>query len=243
MSWSQRGGAGICLSVWRGMRPAVVLALAVAALAAPIKAAAWIPLCQELWNPHGQTTPPAGNTTCPGSKGGQNEDGFYQVGACDGTWVAHEPGFGGPVGPVGNPIFAEPSTCNGEEGTVVLVDGCGDGPTGWVYNPISPEDVVTDPTIVIKYTENGAKPDEKKIGNLDNPNADGVYKHYNGQGDLMVCDAQNGIFTFTAGTSLTQKQINSLLEEGICTCCYVPPPPKDSVPSNPNTTCPPLSIQ
>jgi hypothetical protein len=33
--------------------------------------------CTETTNPHGQNVPPAGSTTLPGPKGGQNEDGFY----------------------------------------------------------------------------------------------------------------------------------------------------------------------
>jgi hypothetical protein len=33
--------------------------------------------CTEYVNPHGQTIPPAGSTTLPGPRGGQNEDGFY----------------------------------------------------------------------------------------------------------------------------------------------------------------------
>lgn len=33
--------------------------------------------CKETVNPNGKTVPPAGSTTLPGSKGGQNEDGFY----------------------------------------------------------------------------------------------------------------------------------------------------------------------
>ena len=39
--------------------------------------------CVEAVNPHGQKVPPAGSTTLPGSKGGQNEDGFYQLNAYD----------------------------------------------------------------------------------------------------------------------------------------------------------------
>lgn len=39
--------------------------------------------CTETVNPHGQTVPPAGKTTLPGPKGGQNEDGFYQLLAKD----------------------------------------------------------------------------------------------------------------------------------------------------------------
>ncbi len=222
-----------------------MLALAVAALAMPGRAAAWQALCQELWNPHGQTTPPAGNTTCPGSKGGQNEDGFYQVGACFpfDSWSC-------PTG-IGGPEFAEPCTCGtkekpAKEGAVYLIDGCGGGkspPTGWIFKGPLP---ILDPT-VIKYTENGAKPDEKKIGNLDNPNADGVYKHYNGQGDLMVCDAASfnpdKFDTNHDGFVDNLDALAGLLKSGECTCCYVPPWPKDSTPSNPDTSCPPLSIK
>ena len=39
--------------------------------------------CLETVNPHGKTVPPAGSTTLPGPKGGQNEDGFYQLLATD----------------------------------------------------------------------------------------------------------------------------------------------------------------
>ncbi len=35
--------------------------------------------CEETVNPHGQNVPPAGSTTEPGSRGGQNEDGFYEL--------------------------------------------------------------------------------------------------------------------------------------------------------------------
>lgn len=35
--------------------------------------------CAETVNPNGKTVPPAGSTTLPGPKGGQNEDGFYQL--------------------------------------------------------------------------------------------------------------------------------------------------------------------
>ncbi len=35
--------------------------------------------CMESVNPSGKNTPPAGSTTLPGSKGGQNEDGFYEL--------------------------------------------------------------------------------------------------------------------------------------------------------------------
>jgi hypothetical protein len=35
--------------------------------------------CVESVNPSGKKTPPAGSTTLPGAKGGQNEDGFYEL--------------------------------------------------------------------------------------------------------------------------------------------------------------------
>ena len=54
-------------------------------LAAP--AQAHQPFCTETVNPHGQNVPPAGSTTLPGPNGGQNEDGFYQVGSDFGTDV------------------------------------------------------------------------------------------------------------------------------------------------------------
>jgi hypothetical protein len=44
------------------------------------------PSCTESVNPHGKKTPPAGSTTLPGPKGGQNEDGFYELGAVDDVW-------------------------------------------------------------------------------------------------------------------------------------------------------------
>jgi hypothetical protein len=39
--------------------------------------------CVETTNPHGKKVPPAGSTTLPGPKGGQNEDGFYELLARD----------------------------------------------------------------------------------------------------------------------------------------------------------------
>jgi hypothetical protein len=39
--------------------------------------------CVEGPNPNGKTIPPAGSTTLPGPKGGQNEDGFYRLLAVD----------------------------------------------------------------------------------------------------------------------------------------------------------------
>jgi hypothetical protein len=39
--------------------------------------------CTETVNPNGSKTPPAGSTTLPGAKGGQNEDGFYMLTGID----------------------------------------------------------------------------------------------------------------------------------------------------------------
>lgn len=39
--------------------------------------------CLETVNPHGKKVPPAGSTTVPGPKGGQNEDGFYELNTID----------------------------------------------------------------------------------------------------------------------------------------------------------------
>jgi hypothetical protein len=64
-----------------------------------------LPFCTEIYNPHGENVPPAGSTTLPGPKGGENEDGFYQVGVLSGETV----------------------------GSVILSDGCGDGFSGTVY--------------------------------------------------------------------------------------------------------------
>jgi hypothetical protein len=62
--------------------------IVMASLALPAGSAfAHVPACQETVNPHGQTTPPAGSTTLPGARGGQNEDGFYQISVVAGTQV------------------------------------------------------------------------------------------------------------------------------------------------------------
>jgi hypothetical protein len=42
--------------------------------------------CREFVNPHGKNIPPAGSTTLPGAKGGQNEDGYYLLVASDDVW-------------------------------------------------------------------------------------------------------------------------------------------------------------
>jgi len=70
-------------------RFALVMALAsIGALALfAATAQAHVAFCKETVNPHGQTTPPAGSTTLPGTEGGINEDGFYKVGTDQGTKV------------------------------------------------------------------------------------------------------------------------------------------------------------
>lgn len=63
--------------------------------------------CVETVNPHGNTVPPAGSTTLPGSKGGQNEDGYYELRATDNLdpnptiWVL-DTGSGTVFGPFSN---------------------------------------------------------------------------------------------------------------------------------------------
>jgi len=48
---------------------------------------AHVPACVENVNPHGQNIPPAGSTTLPGPRGGQNEDGFYLISSDTGVGV------------------------------------------------------------------------------------------------------------------------------------------------------------
>jgi hypothetical protein len=50
-------------------------------------ASAHVPKCEESVNPHGQNVPPAGSSTLPGPRGGQNEDGFYRIGSDTGVNV------------------------------------------------------------------------------------------------------------------------------------------------------------
>lgn len=59
--------------------------------------------CKETTNPHGQNVPPAGSTTLPGSKGGQNEDGFYEL-TIDGKY------------PVGTEVFVTDADGSGPFG-------------------------------------------------------------------------------------------------------------------------------
>jgi hypothetical protein len=189
-----------------------------AALFVPTSAAAHDALCVELWNPHGQTTPPAGSTTLPGARGGQNEDGFYEVGSC-----LFSGSFSCPTG-FGPPIFAGECTCNPPEWErpVFLFDGCeaGNG-TGWIYdaNPATPCNQTTRVGCdafpfgtVVKFIEaNGKAPGQQPMAGSGQPgspagdSSDSVEWQLWGQGDLRVCAAEDPSF---------------------CTCCLVPPLPK-----------------
>ncbi|HEY3452044.1 MAG TPA: hypothetical protein VGK67_37135 [Myxococcales bacterium] len=192
---------------WSGVLGAVV---AVALVLAPRPAAAWQVFCAEIFNPHGQTTPPAGNTTLPGPNGGQNEDGFYQVGACEIGAT-----FKCPV-PLDHPFFAGLCTCEPAtaQGGVKLYDGCGDGFTGDQYLVPGTNAEVFPFSTILKYTEaNGKTPAIEPMAGNRSPNGGGesvaVEWHLWGQGDLLVCDAGSA-------------------DLANCVCCYVPPPPKDA---------------
>jgi len=189
----------------RGRGPALlfVAAAAAAILAVPRPAAAHGLICNEIFNPHGQTTPPAGSTTLPGAKGGQNEDGFYQVGACsDPTKVVCPTGLGGPE--FAGLCYCAPPAVNE---AVTLTDGCPNDPgngTGITY------DTSFDFGTIIKYTEaNGKTPGFEPMAGNNSPNGGGqavsVDFHLWGQGDLWVCSA---------------------VDPSSCICCHVPPPPK-----------------
>ncbi len=94
--------------------------------------------CREYVNPHGDKIPPAGSTTLPGAKGGQNEDGYYLLEASDDVWptASIDIDVNGLVRPSGSPFRsgdvikytqadgADPSSkkigsANGEAGAVV----------------------------------------------------------------------------------------------------------------------------
>lgn len=92
--------------------------------------------CIETVNPHGKTVPPAGKTTLPGPKGGDNEDGFYELLAKDLLGVVSitiTDAFGsGPFGPFlpgdkvkiteapgGIPSSKPMGSANGQAGAIV----------------------------------------------------------------------------------------------------------------------------
>jgi hypothetical protein len=197
------------LSARRRWRPALlfVAALAAAILAGPRPAVAWVTaelFCPEIFNPHGQTTPPAGWSTAPGTTSHStpvNPDGFFQVGACSPVEALDCPtGLGGPE-------FAGLCTCEGgTTGAVNLYDRCGGGDTA---NGIPFFYGTFDFGTIIKYTEANGKPAaQKEMAGNNSPNGGGqaisVDWHLWGQGDLLVCDAENPT---------------------VCICCRVPNPP------------------
>jgi hypothetical protein len=109
-----------------------LLGLAVMGVLGPGTASAHVPKCIESVNPHGQTVPPAGNTTLPGPQGGQNEDGFYLIGSDAGTPVTVVTGgvtFGPfPSGtvvkytqaPGATPTATQIGSTNGQAGAVLV---------------------------------------------------------------------------------------------------------------------------
>lgn len=107
-------------------------------------------VCVETVNPHGQNVPPAGSTTLPGPKGGQNDDGFYQIGSTTGGDVfVIDTGSGTVFGPYpsgtnvkyteangATPSEKKIGSTNGQAGAVLVhITGTGDmgvatSPTG-----------------------------------------------------------------------------------------------------------------
>ena len=116
------------------MRRVLLLPVAAAAVLAFATgtASAHVPFCEESFNPHGQTTPPAGSTTLPGPRGGQNDDGFYKIGSDVGTTVSVVTGgvtFGPfPSGstikytqaPGASPSMKTIGSTNGQAGAVIV---------------------------------------------------------------------------------------------------------------------------
>lgn len=76
----QRRGDRSLVGWKRGTVFVTLSAFAASVLLLPVPALAHPPFCVETVNPHGENVPPAGSTTLPGPRGGQNEDGFYRVG-------------------------------------------------------------------------------------------------------------------------------------------------------------------
>jgi hypothetical protein len=162
-----------CFSARRGASTGALFAGLVAlamlvVLVAPSTAAAHpvAPPCPESWNPHGQTVPPAGWSTEPGTNpnSGQNPDGFFEVISGDGHDVTLFDGC--PVG------------FGGVEGD--------DGGTGFEFGTF-------ESGTHIKYTEaNGKDPAISPMAGNNGPGggqAVSVEWHLWGQGDLWVCDA------------------------------------------------------
>lgn len=110
--------------------------------------------CVETTNPHGQNVPPAGSTTMPGPRGGQNDDGFYQIGSDTGkAVVVMDTGSGTIFGPFpsgtkikytqapgATPSQKKIGSTNGQAGAVLVhITGTGDAfvfPTGEPRNGV-----------------------------------------------------------------------------------------------------------
>lgn len=102
----------------RRIATAATLASIGAALMLAAPAQAHQPFCTETVNPHGQTVPPAGSTTLPGPNGGQNEDGFYEVGAATGTDVILSDTDGNVFGTFPSGTIVKYTEANGAEPSV-----------------------------------------------------------------------------------------------------------------------------
>jgi hypothetical protein len=106
-------------------------------------ASAHVPACVESVNPHGQTIPPAGFTTAPGTnpRSGQNDDGFYLISSDVGTpVVVVDLGSGATFGPYpsgtvvkytqapgATPSAKDIGSANGQAGAVLVhITGTGD---------------------------------------------------------------------------------------------------------------------
>ena len=126
--------------------------------------------CRETVNPHGKNVPPAGSTTLPGPKGGQNEDGFYELLAlfdnCDnvedidlfvidsGSGVVFGPFSTGDKikyteAPGGKPKIKKMGSSNGQAGAIAAhITGKGDAQVFGVDssgNASEPEDCLVPP--------------------------------------------------------------------------------------------------
>jgi hypothetical protein len=118
--------------------------------------------CLESVNPHGKKVPPAGSTTPPGLKGGQNEDGFYEV-----QWPLHL---------IRLQILPR-----------MMWAGTIDKPMAVPLPPRLLRAIINPGVdVVIKLTEApGASPSIKKMGS-DNGKADAVLRHITLPGDLLL---------------------------------------------------------
>ncbi|SES80139.1 hypothetical protein SAMN04488587_1072 [Methanococcoides vulcani] len=156
--------------------------------------------CTETVNPHGKTVPPAGYSTLPGPKGGQNDDGFYNLSALAGPDIAWV-----------NITVVD----KGADNVYNTTDDTSFGPF-LVNNSTKIHNTSYDFGLKIKYTEaNGAEPSIKHMATFGKDNkgqSKAIEWHIKGQGDF----AWVAEFYFEDGT----------LEGTVVTHCYVPPPPK-----------------